>query len=85
MMGLRLAPSLTCVSYIWKKLFLSRNLRNFRNKVVEVTYNPEFNTYRLYQAYSDYNDLIDLTADLIFSMAKYIIGRLPSTPKAYET
>ena len=60
----------------------SRNFRNFRNKGVDVTYNPEFNTYRLYQAYSDYNDLTDLTEDLIFSIVKYIIGRLPSTPKA---
>lgn len=54
--------------------------RNFHNKGIELTYNPEFNTCLLYQAYTDYDNLMDLTKDLISGMVKYIIG--PSTPKA---
>lgn len=46
---------------------------NFRNKGIDLTYNPELTTCRLYQAYTDYNDLMDLTENPISGMVKYVV------------
>ena len=44
--------------------------RNFRNEGVSTRHNPEFTMLEFYQAYADYHDLMDLTEELIRSLAK---------------
>ncbi len=43
--------------------------RNFRNEGVDTTHNPEFTMLEFYQAYANYHDLMDLTEELIKSVA----------------
>lgn len=43
--------------------------RNFRNEGVSTRHNPEFTMLELYQAYAVHTDLMDLTEDLLRSMA----------------
>ena len=46
--------------------------RNFRNESIDSTHNPEFAMLELYQAYADVYDMMDLTENLIKSVAKLI-------------
>lgn len=48
--------------------------RNFRNEGLSTRHNPEFTMLEFYQAYSDYHDLMNLTEDLLRSMAETILG-----------
>jgi lysyl-tRNA synthetase class 2 len=48
--------------------------RNFRNEGLSTRHNPEFTMLEFYQAYADYRDLMDLTEDLLRSMAKQLHG-----------
>jgi lysyl-tRNA synthetase class 2 len=48
--------------------------RNFRNEGLSTRHNPEFTMLEFYQAYSDYHDLMDLTEDLLRSMAMELLG-----------
>jgi lysyl-tRNA synthetase class 2 len=48
--------------------------RNFRNEGLSTRHNPEFTMLEFYQAYVDYHDLMDLTEDLLVSMAKDLLG-----------
>lgn len=50
--------------------------RNFRNEGVSTQHNPEFTMIELYQAYATYEDLMDLTEELICSIAEDIKGSL---------
>jgi lysyl-tRNA synthetase class 2 len=43
--------------------------RNFRNEGVSTRHNPEFTMLELYQAYAVHSDLMDLTEDLMRTMA----------------
>jgi lysyl-tRNA synthetase class 2 len=48
--------------------------RNFRNEGLSTRHNPEFTMVEFYQAYSDYNDLMDLTEDMLRTIAKDALG-----------
>ena len=48
--------------------------RNFRNEGLSIRHNPEFTMLEFYQAYSDYNDLMELTEELINTIAKDVCG-----------
>ncbi len=48
--------------------------RNFRNEGLSTRHNPEFTMLEFYQAYADYEDLMDLTEDMLRSMAREVLG-----------
>ncbi len=48
--------------------------RNFRNEGVSTQHNPEFTMLEFYQAYANYHDLMDLTEELIRSVAMEVNG-----------
>ncbi len=48
--------------------------RVFRNEGMSVRHNPEFTMIELYAAYHDYNDMMDLTEDLMRSVAHKVLG-----------
>jgi lysyl-tRNA synthetase class 2 len=48
--------------------------RNFRNEGVSTQHNPEFTMLEFYQAYADYNDLMELTEEMLSSLARTILG-----------
>lgn len=48
--------------------------RIFRNEGMSVKHNPEFTTIELYEAYADYEDIMNLTEDMISSVAKQVLG-----------
>jgi lysyl-tRNA synthetase class 2 len=53
--------------------------RIFRNEGVSTRHNPEFTSVEFYQAYADYHDFMDLTEDLVATLAKDILGTLHIT------
>ncbi len=48
--------------------------RNFRNEGLSTRHNPEFTMLEFYQAYSDYHDLMDLTEEMLRSLAVEVRG-----------
>ncbi|HHW70788.1 MAG TPA: lysine--tRNA ligase [Clostridiales bacterium] len=48
--------------------------RVFRNEGMSIKHNPEFTMIELYQAYADYNDIMNLTEDMIYTIAKDVLG-----------
>jgi lysyl-tRNA synthetase class 2 len=48
--------------------------RNFRNEGISTQHNPEFTMLEFYQAYANYHDLMDLTQELIESVAREVNG-----------
>jgi lysyl-tRNA synthetase, class II len=48
--------------------------RNFRNEGLSTRHNPEFTMVEFYQAYADYRDLMDLTEDMLRTLAKEVLG-----------
>ncbi len=48
--------------------------RNFRNEGISTQHNPEFTMLEFYQAYANYEDLMDLTEELIRTVALEVNG-----------
>ena len=48
--------------------------RNFRNEGLSTRHNPEFTMLEFYQAYSDYKALMDLTEELVRTVAVEAVG-----------
>jgi lysyl-tRNA synthetase, class II len=48
--------------------------RNFRNEGLSTRHNPEFTMLEFYEAYADYHDLMDLTEDMLRSLAESVLG-----------
>ena len=49
--------------------------RNFRNEGLSTRHNPEFTMVEFYQAYSDYRDMMDLTEDMLRTVAQEVLGK----------
>lgn len=48
--------------------------RQFRNEGMDVKHNPEFTTMELYQAYTDYEGMMNITEELISTVAQQVLG-----------
>lgn len=48
--------------------------RCFRNEGMDTRHNPEFTMLELYQAYTDYNGMMDITEELIRTVAQRVLG-----------
>nr|WP_250658758.1 lysine--tRNA ligase [Alkalimarinus coralli] len=73
-MYLRIAPELYLKRLVvggFEKVFEIN--RNFRNEGLSTRHNPEFTMIEFYQAYADYNDLMDLTEDMLRSIAQEVL------------
>jgi len=50
--------------------------RSFRNEGLSTRHNPEFTMLEFYQAYADYKDLMDLTEDMLRTLAQSVLGSM---------
>ena len=74
-MYLRVAPELYLKRLVvggFEKVFEIN--RNFRNEGVSTRHNPEFTMLEWYQAYADYHQLMDLTEDMLRTLARDVLG-----------
>ncbi|WP_151702858.1 lysine--tRNA ligase [Nitrincola alkalilacustris] len=74
-MYLRIAPELFLKRLVvggFERVFEIN--RNFRNEGLSTRHNPEFTMIEFYQAYADYHDLMDLTEDMLRTLAQNILG-----------
>lgn len=72
---LRIAPELFLKRLVvggFEKVFEIN--RNFRNEGLSTRHNPEFTMLEFYQGYADYHDLMDLTEDMLRSLATEVLG-----------
>ncbi|MBE1298810.1 MAG: lysine--tRNA ligase [Alteromonadaceae bacterium] len=74
-MYLRIAPELYLKRLVvggFERVFEIN--RNFRNEGLSTRHNPEFTMIEWYQAYADYHDLMDLTEDMLRTLATDVLG-----------
>lgn len=74
-MFMRIAPELYLKRLVvggFEKVFEIN--RNFRNEGLSTRHNPEFTMIEFYQAYADYNDLMNLTEDMLRTLAEDVMG-----------
>ncbi len=74
-MYLRIAPELYLKRLVvggFERVFEIN--RNFRNEGLSTRHNPEFTMLEFYQSYADYNDLMDLTEDMLRTVAQNVLG-----------
>ncbi|MGZ8218879.1 lysine--tRNA ligase [Methylomagnum sp.] len=72
---LRIAPELYLKRLVvggFEKVFEIN--RSFRNEGLSTKHNPEFTMIEFYQAYADYRELMDLTEELLRTMAQAVLG-----------
>ncbi|MEE8423269.1 MAG: lysine--tRNA ligase [Thermodesulfobacteriota bacterium] len=50
--------------------------RNFRNEGLSIQHNPEFTMLEFYQAHATFTDLMDMTEEMITSVARAVTGTL---------
>ena len=48
--------------------------KNFRNEGMDIKHNPEFTNMEWYSAYEDYNDMMNMSEELISTVAKNVLG-----------
>ncbi|MAL99744.1 lysine--tRNA ligase [Hydrocarboniclastica marina] len=75
-MYLRIAPELYLKRLVvggFERVFEIN--RNFRNEGLSTRHNPEFTMLEFYQAYADYNDLMNLTEDMLRTVARNALGK----------
>ena len=48
--------------------------KNFRNEGMDIKHNPEFTNMEFYSAYEDYNDMMNITEELISTVAQNVLG-----------
>ena len=48
--------------------------RNFRNEGIDTQHNPEFTMIEFYQAYATYTEMMELTEEMLSSLATYLFG-----------
>ncbi len=58
--------------------------RMFRNEGMDIKHNPEFTCIELYSAYQDYHDMMDITEEIISTMAKNALGTTKITYQGTE-
>ncbi len=76
-MYLRIAPELYLKRLVvggFERVFEIN--RNFRNEGLSTRHNPEFTMLEFYQAYANYEDLMDLTEDMLRTLAQDILGTM---------
>jgi lysyl-tRNA synthetase class 2 len=74
-MYLRIAPELYLKRLVvggFERVFEIN--RNFRNEGLSTRHNPEFTMIEFYQAYATYHDLMDMTEDMLRTVAKDVLG-----------
>lgn len=60
--------------------------RNFRNEGLSTRHNPEFTMIEFYEAYATYHDLMDITEEMLRSIAENVIGnsKIPYQGDEYD-
>jgi lysyl-tRNA synthetase class 2 len=58
--------------------------RVYRNEGISTRHNPEFTMLELYEAYADYEDIMELTENLIRSVAQDVLGTTVITYQGHE-
>jgi lysyl-tRNA synthetase class 2 len=60
--------------------------RNFRNEGISVRHNPEFTMLEFYMAYADYHDLMNLTEEMLRTLAHEVLGKteVPYQGETYD-
>lgn len=58
--------------------------RVFRNEGMSVRHNPEFTMLELYEAYTDYHGMMDITENLIRTVAQAVLGTTTVTFDGHE-
>lgn len=58
--------------------------RIFRNEGMSIKHNPEFTTIELYEAYTDYKGIMELTEQMISTVAKEVLGTTKITYQGQE-
>lgn len=74
---LRIAPELYLKRLIVGGLEKVYELgRNFRNEGMSIKHNPEFSMMEVYEAYNDYKGMMDLSENLISTVAQQALGTM---------
>lgn len=74
-LALRIAPELYLKRLItagYPRVF--EMARCYRNEDIDTTHNPEFTMLELYQAHADYEDMMELTENIIATVARTVTG-----------